>query len=307
MVDLSLRSGLNAAHITAANQLSTFTGVKTSSLRQQIALAQQLAYYKQVKGPRSGLGFLLPPSGQDSLTLKTTGGMIKLESNGPTGNQEIAVALRYLGFECVEQAAHDQGSASDEPYFIVSIVGGNGSKTQTFGPYEDQNVKTGDSFTDIHEITGVNVGPYIVPPVVIGMVDIEHDVGDPDEARKNVEDQINTAIDKFDALAQAYQIPLSSAQILPAPARGILTNWISSGVSAIFGLGDDYVGNDQKVLWDYDPQGAPWMQLPVLGQFRGNNYNLVLEANGGDAGHYKTYFLVTLIDHRVVPVTGPVT
>ena len=82
---------------------------------------------------------------------------------------------------------------------------------------------------------------------------------------------------------------------MPGWLRDILVGWIPEGIAAIFGLGDDRVGENSVVLFDDKPKLIAREQYPVLGKFGPNEYtHKVPVGQDDDEGKYNVYFKVDL-------------
>lgn len=105
-----------------------------------------------------------------------TGAAIFAKKEGNVGHAGF-VRVWFVGFHCDRESDHDQLSDTDEPYFIIGVAGSNRSNTIRFDPYE--NVETGtDRFEATMLADPAGISPIvIVPPIVIGVVAMEHDEG----------------------------------------------------------------------------------------------------------------------------------
>ena len=99
------------------------------------------------------------------------------------------VALRYVGFHCFGET--NEISGSDEPYFVFGMVPAplNGGQAQRTRIYEDIDAgrSVGD---DITLYTGAPLG------LALSVSLFEHDEGDPDAFKDNVEKAVDIAHDK---------------------------------------------------------------------------------------------------------------
>lgn len=158
--------------------------------------------------------------------------------------------LTYEGLYCIEESVWDRGSWSDEPYVISSAVhitkdGKNVVRTERH-PF------AGDPAHSYY--TGVDTGETRVGPraacwkatvadVAIGMslttVVMEHDEGDPDAYRKQVDAAVKLAL----AVVGMY-FPAATPLMALIAASGLVTdffNWL-------LGTGDDEVGSSTQVF-----------------------------------------------------------
>ncbi|MBK9941004.1 MAG: hypothetical protein IPP13_05200 [Kouleothrix sp.] len=276
--------------------LAHSTGSPEQSVAKQAQIAAIRSLYRQAGAYRSGLGFplsevrFLNNAGEQ----RFAGGHIQFLDLAPKAMQTTAIRVRYVGFHCSQESAHDQVSAHDEPYFIIGIAGSNGSNTIRVGPYEEV-----DSGTDRFEailLADPFEGLGITPPIVLAAVGLEHDYGTPEEAEAKVRDAIKAMEQKLEqALAAFLGTPVDN-HVLPEWARDILIGWAPEAAAAILGLGDDQIGKVAKVLFDFDPGLDKWHAPEVIGQHGENDYNERIPMNGGNEGEYELRFLVDIVD-----------
>lgn len=168
--------------------------------------------------------------------------------SGPAILAPIDYTVTYEGMHCIDETHYDW-MGSDEIYVMTSTVhitrnGANVVRTErmpfqagTSGTYPD---------VDSHE---TKIGPRaaawngVVTEVQLGMsittVFFEHDFGDPDHFREEVDAGVKLAI----AIA-AYLYPPAGAILALIEASGLVTdffNWI-------LGTGDDEIGTNVTVL-----------------------------------------------------------
>jgi hypothetical protein len=230
------------------------------------------------------------------------GGKIEFLSVTPKGIATTSVRVCFVGFHCDRESDHDQLSDTDEPYFIIGVAGSNRSNTIRFGPYE--NIETGtDQFeaTMLADPLSQNNPIIIVPPIVIGVVAIEHDAGTPEEAEEKVRNIIKAIEEKFDqAAATFFGIGTEENHVLPEWARDILIGWVPEGIAAVFGLGDDHIGSVPLVMFDFNPGLEKWTTPPGIGLHGQNPYNTEILVDGGSEGIYKLRFQVEIVNTNTV-------
>jgi hypothetical protein len=223
-----------------------------------------------------------------------SGGRIRLTADGPEGERITVVRVRYVGFHCIEESDWDQGTGSDEPYFIIGVAATNGSRTTRFD-YEEIN--TGSKRFAADDI--VPVGAELKPPIVIGVFAVEHDEGSRKEAEGKVRSVIETAEKALDqagkAIAAIYGLPVTN-HVMPDWMRDIVVGWAPEAAAAIFGLADDEIGKKPRVLFDSGPDLLEWKAPAVIGRHGDNDYNVAINVDGGDEGNYDVFFLVDLLD-----------
>ncbi|MEU9593378.1 hypothetical protein AB0D84_27140, partial [Streptomyces sp. NPDC048193] len=195
------------------------------------------------------------------------------------------VMVRFLGFHCLEES--DEWSASDEPYFLISVVGANKAVTRKIGPVE--NVDAGEDHTIVSGVAGFE--DRIVPPVILGVIANENDEGSPEEAAEKAKKVAESAVGKFEEAMASFGAATTDSHVVPEWFRDILVGWIPEGVAAVFGLGDDSIGSNGQILFDYDPAGMDWRSPPSLGTFGANPYNVKLPVGvNPEEGRYELYF-----------------
>jgi len=74
---------------------------------------------------------------------------------------------------------------------------------------------------------------------------------------------------------------------------------IAVAIVGIFGMGDDYVGQNVTTL--FAGGGAPTTP-PILGKFQGMDYNARIMVDGGDEGKYELYFHILVQEVTKTPV-----
>jgi hypothetical protein len=296
---ISLRSVLTPLNLQSFRALEAFTKIPDESFRRQVSRALIMLHHERLGGLRGRIGIpmgdLRPVDG--GFMKPYSGGFIKLLdfADGPQGIHTHRAEVRFVGFRCHEQSE----SGPDKPYFIVSVQGVNdeGRVTKTFGPFE--NVETGDN-----KFIGEIVTRNAQPPFTIFVVGMENDSGSPDEASAEVEKTLN---------ATAAKVQLSLAVLGVNPAIGsmvqsfinIFGGSVGDVTSAVFGMGDDSIGQNQIVLFDYNPDLAEWRppkQLRAPDFDKPFNVELVLA--DGEGGRYSAFLQVNLFSGPEVPVAA---
>jgi FG-GAP-like repeat len=224
------------------------------------------------------------------------GGKIEFLNVTPKGVSTTSVRVRFVGFHCDRESDDDGLSDTDEPYFIIGVAGSNRSNTIRFGPYE--NVETGtDRFEAAMLADPTGASPIvIVPPIVIGVVAIEHDAGTPEEAEEKVRNIIKAIEEKFDQAAATFGATTAGSHVLPEWARDILIGWVPEGIAAVFGLGDDLIGSVPLVMFDFNPGLEKWETPPRKGLHGQNPYNTEILVDGGSEGAYTLRFQVEIAE-----------
>ena len=213
--------------------------------------------------------------------------------------------ITFIGFRCLDLS--NEISATDEPYFIVSIDDGRGVPlVKKFGPFEN---------TD--EGTEVGIGevvshPSMAPnPVSIRVAAYENDSGDPDETAKKVQAAMVELAQQAQSLASAANADAADGPGVgpsaAAGAAGLLAGPLGAlaaiGIVSLFGLGDDFIGQGVATAFQRpDDVGTPL----ALGEFQGNSFNRKIDINGGDdEGHHELFFDIQVVEHPAPVPVGP--
>jgi hypothetical protein len=291
---IQLAPVLRALGTNSVREMMRRTGSNDPSLLKSAQIGTIEAFYRKNGGYRGALGFPLDDvrfTGQTALR-SFAGGKVRLTADGPKGEQITVVQVRFVGFHCREESDHDQGSGQDEPYFIIGVAAANGSRTVRFGPYGDIN--SGSNRFEAAEI--VRKADEITPPIVLGVVAMEHDHGSAEEAEGKVRKVIEALEKKFDQIVGGFTSANTDNHVLPEWSRDILIGWLPEGIAAVFGLADDNIGKTPVVLFDNKSDLEEWRAPAVKGKHGQNEYNVVVPIEGGDEGKYDLFFMVNLID-----------
>ncbi|MDT5210412.1 MAG: hypothetical protein QOF67_2827 [Mycobacterium sp.] len=299
---LSLRAMLDTAEHDSVRSVAHATGAPTASVAEQVQIGAIGAYYVRTGGLRGPLGLGLNDVGFDTAgagSRQYAGGSIKIQGNTPKGRSETVVRVRYVGFHC--NAESNESSASDEPYFIVSVASSQGSKTRTFGVYE--NVDAGDDVSAADLLVSEDDG--LTPPIVLGVVGMENDEGTPAEAEAKVRAIFEAVEQKIDEAASALGAFNGENHVMPEWMRDIIIGWGPEFVADIFGLADDLINTESLVIFDYDANLDSWRAAPIIGKHKGNDYNYMIRINqqGEDEGDYTLFFHIDLfqVNTEILP------
>ena len=123
---------------------------------------------------------------------------------------------------------------------------------------------------------------------------MEHDDGSPEEAEAKVRKVVEDIEKKFDQAVSAFSGVSTGNHVLPEWSRDILIGWVPEGVAALFGLGDDEVGKTPMVLFDNKADLKEWRAPAIIGKHGPNEYNIVINIDGGSQGNYDLFFKVDL-------------
>lgn len=292
MPTVHLASILKDLGTTSVRELFRSTGSPERSVFKQAQIAAIDSLYRENGGFRGPFGFPLDEAEFTGQTAERyySGGRIRFLSDNPQGEEMTVVRVRFVGFHCISESDSDQLSGSDEPYFIIGVASAGRSNTQRFGPYGDI-----DSGTVRFDATYVASEDHrITPPIVLGVVAMEHDEGTPEEAEAKVREMIEGLEEKFDQVVGAFSGVSTGDHVMPEWARDIYIGWAPEAIAAVFGLGDDEVGRTPMVLFDNKSELKEWRAPAVIGNHGPNEYNVVLNVDGGDEGKYDLFFKVDL-------------
>jgi hypothetical protein len=199
------------------------------------------------------------------------------------------VRITFVGFRCV--AASNELSASDEPYFVISVINGsNQAVVQKFGPFE--GVETG---------TEIGVGSTLISsaapnPTAILAIAYENDEGDPDETARKLREKAAAVVQQVQSLIAADAASsadgpgvgtAAGASAVGSFISGPIGGLLAAGVVSLLGLADDYVGQNVALVLQRPDEVHT---MPELGKFRGNSFNVHIRIDGRDEGHYELFF-----------------
>jgi hypothetical protein len=228
------------------------------------------------------------------------GGRVEAKlADGPIGVVTQAIVthkavVTLLGIRCVRESDHDQLSPTDEPYFVVAIENFDGMpKVQKLGPFE--NTETGREIGSGATWTVDNLTPN---PMSIRVQAYEHDHGDPDKTARNLQEQFVELAREAQSIAGASGADAADgAGIGPTTAAGVvgalagpLGTLLAVGIVQALGLGDDYIGQGSRTL--FARPELVGTEPGRLGSFQGQDYNVMIDINGGGEGHYQLFFFV---------------
>jgi hypothetical protein len=284
--------------IASTRDLFAFTTIKDDSVSRQAQRASIGLLYARLRKYRGRLGF--PVSDirfENGVGIQQfAGGRIECQSMSPKGYSGPAVRVRFLGFKCLQESDSDGLSPSDEPYFMISVVGSNGSTTTRFGPYGKIETGVEQSETTLLTDPYADAGRVIVPPITVGVVAMEWDSGTPEEAEKKVRQSVEAIESKLEAAVASFSGIQADSHVMPEWAREIYVGWLPEGIAAVFGLGDDRIGATSKVYFDFDRNLEKWQSIPSIGKFSDNPYNAKILVDGRDEGKYELMFQIDIVE-----------
>jgi len=212
-------------------------------------------------------------------------------------NQQFAVEnlthlrIRYLGFKCLEES--NKLSGSEEPYFFIGAVSANGCNLIRRGPYDD--VDRGEARNDTEEVIGQR--HHLVPPVMLGVIAMEHDSGSVIEMEDRVRTELQNIADRFaDEAGTFIDVDTSSAMVPPTTWSLILAEWIPAAILSVIGSGEDTVGRASTMLYEDRALLSARAQMPLVPSEQPllTSANLIVPI-GEDEGRYNLYFKVDLV------------
>ncbi|MBB3724362.1 hypothetical protein [Nonomuraea dietziae] len=149
-------------------------------------------------GPRFLDGHTHPDDGRVGLAPETTGDFTGTRWLVlPAGN----IAVRYRGLFCFGET--DEHSPDDEPYVIITAIASPSMDTQTVRSRIYTEVDAGDARGDNIEI--YRGSPF---PLEINTVCMEHDAGDPDKYRGEIESGVRSVAASIAGGVSAIATPL---------------------------------------------------------------------------------------------------
>jgi hypothetical protein len=285
------------------------TGGSDPSVRRQLSRA----LIKQAHVSSGGIGGPIGlPMGDLRLTSDGavgpySGGFIVLNDIKADPIVTFKAEVRFLGFRCHEES--NEASASDEPYFIISVLGTNseGQVTRLFGPYE--NVDAGENHFE-PEASGI-LTSEAQPPFLITVTAMENDEGNPEDAlnkaKKTIQDSIN--------ITQAVGVLLLQPAVVAATVVlntffQVAGGLVGSIATSLFGLEDDLIGTANARVLDWNDGLEDWEtpgRIIEPAPFSNSPYNLKLDLGQSSEGKYTLYFNINVfkVNTQHVPAKPP--
>ena len=154
------------------------------------------------------------------------------------------VVVSYAGLVCFEETTSDQSSDSDEPYVIFGVLSPAGGSTLASQVYEPgDGIDDGDWVRDRIELFRGKPGGLVLSTTVM-----EHDYGDPNAYKKQIEDGVKLASSGVSYLVTLIPVV---GPILGAGAGAGLVAPKGDNVKALqrlFDFGDERIGQDATTL-----------------------------------------------------------
>lgn len=299
---LSLRTAFNQNQVTSVRGLRSALGPERSSVSELLRINLIHQHYVGVGGHTGPLG--LPTSPVEFTgavgTRQYRGGEITILGEGVQALAHHEASIRFLGFRCVEESSHDQSTAQDEPYFIITVDTGNGAPiVKKFGEFD--GIITGTEM-GFGELLLDKAAPN---PMSIRVAAFENDRGDPDATARKIQDEVVKLSQQAASLASAASAAdgpgvgvAAGAGTIGGIAGGPIGALLAVGAVELLGLGDDFVGQAVDVLFvNQNDVGTPAVKED---RFQNNEFNRKIVIDGGAEGKYELFF-----DVRVKKVLPP--
>jgi hypothetical protein len=195
------------------------------------------------------------------------------------------VQIRYRGLNCFAESS--EISSEDEPYVVASAIGPN-QQAIVAGVTPVVDANAGGSFPDFREV-------FAGPPARIGALAVtmmEHDDGDPNEYRAQIEAGVRVAVNAAAGAiaATGVGLPVSGLALFVLNAgAGPIADAINSAIDT----GDDLIGTD---VFPLAPKALIALARAELQRERDVEFNLATALLTGE-GAYKAYFDVEFLEH----------
>lgn len=207
------------------------------------------------------------------------GGIYWWPDTGPIDLRDVVV--HYTGLHAFGETDYDQGSDSDEPYVIVSVATPQRTATLRSRVYED--VDGGETRPDLIEV--YRGRPY---GITISTVVMEHDFGDPEHYRKEVQTTVDVAHGIGTAALGLIPIVGPFVAAVAGPSLGALMPKVGQAINDLLDTGDDRIGTGE-LIWT-----AKQMVLLAARtgnqEFRGIGFKGETPLVSGHGASYKAYF-----------------
>ena len=237
-------------------------------------------HWRALGGTYSYLGYPLTEeedfSGGGRATSFEHGEIYWYSDIGAIDMREIVVA--YVGLQCFGTTGHGR----DDPYFILSSespAGNNTVRTQVYNPVDGDSTRT--DYIELYR--GKPNG------VALTAILMEHDLGNPDAYKAQVEATLQTLHDG--GVFALGMIPIVGPALAVA-VDVILGPFVARAAEALneaLGTGDDYVGAAAIPL-----NGRQLVEMSAAPEriIEGVNAKMESPLISGDGGSYKGYFSV---------------
>ena len=244
-----VRTSMNAAKVdkkAARRMLDRFEGIRPSIRTDVLGAMGNASWTPPVK--REGL--IVKPSATPIVMSLGVFNRIQpfdgsagiLDPSQPRPAQPPTYTIRYRGFHCASESNWDQGTPSDEVYVVTSAVHINPDGTNTVR--SEKHPVNASEYGNVDN-RDTRLGPIAAcwqgqaDPVSLIVTAFEHDQGDPDEYK----DEINAAIVTALAIASIW-FPGARLILALEFAKG----WIAEVFNWFLGTGDDQIDEPQTVI-----------------------------------------------------------
>ena len=294
---LSLRSFLPPGE-SSLRALSLQTAVDDPSFRRQASRIAINRLHSKLGGLGGRIGLpmgRLERIGDEGYQKPYSGGRIEIRDfqTGPMGFEEFRAEVRFIGYRVVDT----NDASADEPYFIIGVTGANA----------ETNISTRTNVPDGQEIKSNNnvflnqlIATHAKPPFVLSVTGMDHDSGEPDEAAAKVTKSLNDFSAKL-----TLALPLLGVDpTIGAYVQSFLNLFGGTAgdiISAVLGMGDDRVGDNSTIFFDYNANLKEWRTPRALFHADFNQpHNVELALNNGEGGGYIAFFQVNLFKESTV-------
>jgi hypothetical protein len=195
------------------------------------------------------------------------------------------VAVRYVGFHCFGEA--DEPSGSNEPYFALGVLPMNVDQRATALTRIYEDIDGGRSVSDSVELyrgdpTGVAISVNL----------FEHDHGDPNVFKEQVDGAVDKAAEKLTHAIGAIPVVGPALSVVAEIAFIIGGPALKEEVSQLLGTADDHIATVELVLPTKELLRLTRQPLAV---FEGIEAHVESPLLSGDGGSYKAYFAVEAV------------
>ena len=201
------------------------------------------------------------------------------------GTSAPDIRIFYRGLKCITETS--DGSASDEPYLITSVVDSNSNVHTVKHPFGEE------SYTDV-DAGEKRVGPEVAiyngkaqDLTIIGVM-MEHDFGDPNHFRGAIDSAVKAAAAAF-KVGTGISIPEA------------VTDLFADVINLFFGSEDDIIGQASKFCEKANL--IAWSKAPLKTKEKETLYGKEIDMpaamgyhfrtwHNGDGGAYRAYYQV---------------
>jgi LGFP repeat len=194
-----------------------------------------------------------------------------------------SVKVRYRGQNCFAESG--EFTPEDETYVVASVIGPKQDATVSVRTPIVENVDAGESFPDVFDVYHGKLAGIGALAVTM----MEHDTGNPDEYRKEIEGGVRAAMNGLAAAVAATGVGLTVSGIAVALANagaGPIANAINDAIDS----GDDLIGT---AVFPLAPRAVIGLARAPRQRERDIEFHLATPLLRGE-GAYKAYFDVVI-------------